>query len=529
MRKLVIGIRSKLTMTRPNQQWPPKYRPDLGAYSVAFSFAGEQAELVRAMAEKVEAALLPGEVFFDEYFEQKIVGAKLREELSDVYLKRSVLVVRCLSLDYRDKPWTQAESTVIALRKDCVSVLDIQVTDTAIDGLAGKISFCPKAHLDLDSTVQIILARLRDLTNVLSKNIEETRQRISAYRVLDLCQKIGLAKIEPARLRIAVHATKMVWPAPHEIEFDTIRWWLNIARSYESNTQLIKLLQGLWTELAPFEAEINNWFLTYCGEPFPVPQVQALQHTPVIQITRELCKGRKDSPKSRIFFDLCHGDARSQISQIEADEAELTLQFAAHFDNAQSHIDGGEMRVELVLELDQLHGAMQRQQVRYGNTFDALHLTHPTVIRHLNRKDFRACCAQVWHAQLEQNLSHCCCSPPFARRWEQMLDPKSPLVFFSIESALEVQPNFFNALVMARAPIAIWFSGTEGSAWPPLNDAEIKQILCSRSNLPRALLNLRNALKPTFPDIDITVLFEDAAVPVRRKSEFTQLELENPS
>jgi hypothetical protein len=51
-------------MTRPNQQWPPKYRPDLGAYSVAFSFAGEQAELVRAMADKVEAALLPGEVFF---------------------------------------------------------------------------------------------------------------------------------------------------------------------------------------------------------------------------------------------------------------------------------------------------------------------------------------------------------------------------------------------------------------------------------------------------------------------------------
>lgn len=513
-------------MTRPNQTWPPAYRPDLGAYSVAFSFAGEQCELVRQIAEKVEAALLPGEVFFDEYFEEKLLGTESRTFLTDIYLFRCTLVVRCLSQDYKVKIWPQFESTVIDLREP-ESIVDLQMTEGDVNGWVGQRAFCVRADLDPQKAVDLILTRLRGRLNSGRRNRSEVRLRVNVFECRELVKTLETVELVPGQLRIAVFTASMKWPAPDEEAYDDLVWWLNIARVYETNVHLIDMLRGLWSKLAPFEGKIKQWFQTYCGELFAAPQ--AVQSTPVIQITRELWKGRKDSPKSRVFFDVCQGSARTQISVIEADDSELASQFAARFDDAQSRIDSTELRVELVLELDQLHGAMQRQEVRYGDEADVLHLIHPTVIRHLNRKDFHACCEQNWHAQAAQNIGFGCFSMPPPHRWEQTLEPKNAVIFFSIEAALQARPKFFKELVMARAPIAIWFSGAPISGWTPPTDAAITQMLTARARLPKALRNLRNELKQSFPDVDITLLYEDPTVPVRSKSEFTQEELSSPT
>jgi hypothetical protein len=50
-------------------------RPVPEKFLVAFSFAGEQRDLVRRIAEAVEQRLGRGTVFFDEWYEHYLAGA----------------------------------------------------------------------------------------------------------------------------------------------------------------------------------------------------------------------------------------------------------------------------------------------------------------------------------------------------------------------------------------------------------------------------------------------------------------------
>jgi hypothetical protein len=51
-----------------NSHQVPDYRPDPEKPLVAFSFAGEQRDLVRSIAEALEQRLGRGAVFFDEWY-----------------------------------------------------------------------------------------------------------------------------------------------------------------------------------------------------------------------------------------------------------------------------------------------------------------------------------------------------------------------------------------------------------------------------------------------------------------------------
>src|SRR3954468_22467834 len=78
-------------------------------FLVAFSFAGEQRELVEPVASAVEDLLGHGTVFYDDWFEHYIGGHDADIRLQDIYWKRSVLVVVCVSERYGGKPWTRIE------------------------------------------------------------------------------------------------------------------------------------------------------------------------------------------------------------------------------------------------------------------------------------------------------------------------------------------------------------------------------------------------------------------------------------
>ncbi len=85
-------------------------------FLVAFSFAGEQRDLVRSIALAVEAKLGRSKVFLDEWYEHYIAGADADKKLQKIYRERSVLVVVCISAVYGDKPWTLAEHDAIRER-----------------------------------------------------------------------------------------------------------------------------------------------------------------------------------------------------------------------------------------------------------------------------------------------------------------------------------------------------------------------------------------------------------------------------
>jgi len=139
-------------------------------FLVAFSFAGEQRELVRQIAEAAEGLLGRGTVFFDEWFEHYLAGADADLRLQEIYHDRAVLVVACISERYGDKPWAQAEwSAIRALQQqmrasddenDRLRILPIRVGDGDVEGVLIN-AICPDVRQRTPvEAAQLIVRRL---------------------------------------------------------------------------------------------------------------------------------------------------------------------------------------------------------------------------------------------------------------------------------------------------------------------------------------------------------------------------------
>jgi hypothetical protein len=94
----------------PTREIPEKFL-------VAFSFGGEQRELVRSIAEVVEERLGQGSVFYDDWFEYYIAGGDADLRLQEIYCQKAELVIVSVSASYGGKPWTQAEYRAIRSRQ----------------------------------------------------------------------------------------------------------------------------------------------------------------------------------------------------------------------------------------------------------------------------------------------------------------------------------------------------------------------------------------------------------------------------
>lgn len=111
---------------------------------MAFSLAGEQRQLVLAVAQEVEAILGQSTVFYDEWYTFWIAGQDADLLLQSVYGERAELVVVCVSGDYGDKPWTRAEHRVVraqlmqaaaATAESRHRVLPVRVGDGLVEGI----------------------------------------------------------------------------------------------------------------------------------------------------------------------------------------------------------------------------------------------------------------------------------------------------------------------------------------------------------------------------------------------------------
>jgi hypothetical protein len=114
-------------------------------FLVAFSFAVEQRDLVRSLAKAVEHVLGDNTVFLDEWFEFYIAGHDADKKLQDIYGKRTELVVECVSKEYGEKLWAQAEHETIRVlsmqartsksRNERLRVLPLRVGDGDVEGI----------------------------------------------------------------------------------------------------------------------------------------------------------------------------------------------------------------------------------------------------------------------------------------------------------------------------------------------------------------------------------------------------------
>lgn len=144
-------------------------------FLVAFSLAGEQRLLVRSIAERLEQALGPSTVFFDEWFEHYIAGNDADIKLQDIYSDRCVLAVVCVSDHYGGKPWTRAEHEAIRSRlakartsgnpNDELGILPIRVGDGDVKGIPFTAIVPDVRARRPDEVAQLIIDRLHLITS----------------------------------------------------------------------------------------------------------------------------------------------------------------------------------------------------------------------------------------------------------------------------------------------------------------------------------------------------------------------------
>lgn len=106
-------------------------------YDFAISFAGENRELARSIAEQL--ATLDAHVFFDEHFEANFLGGAWSAQFERIFSRDSRLVVCILDKNYREKIWPTFERECFLPRVQDSEVIPIFLDDTAFVGIPKDI------------------------------------------------------------------------------------------------------------------------------------------------------------------------------------------------------------------------------------------------------------------------------------------------------------------------------------------------------------------------------------------------------
>ena len=112
-------------------------------YDVALSFAGEQREYVRKVAQILND-IYGLKVFFDEFEQDKLWGKNLYDYLHEIYSQRAKYVIIFVSKEYKEKVWTNHERQAAqerALREKGEYILPVKFDDTKIPGLPDTVSY----------------------------------------------------------------------------------------------------------------------------------------------------------------------------------------------------------------------------------------------------------------------------------------------------------------------------------------------------------------------------------------------------
>lgn len=146
------------------------YRSVPDRFLVAFSFAGEQRDLVRTIAEATEQVLGKGTVFYDEWYEGLLAGTSADLKLQDFYGSRSDVVVMCASAEYDSKKWTIAEWDSIRARHmklraegngESDRLLPLRVADGDVEGLLENAIWVDARQRTPSYLADLIVQRVR--------------------------------------------------------------------------------------------------------------------------------------------------------------------------------------------------------------------------------------------------------------------------------------------------------------------------------------------------------------------------------
>ena len=134
-------------------------------YDVALSFAGEDREQVKALAD----LLVRGgySCFYDENELANLWGKNLYDYLSEVYKDRARYCVMFLSQHYGQKLWTNHERQIAqarAFQENREYILPVRIDDTEIPGIPPTIGYLDLRSMTIEEVYEALVMKLSGTT-----------------------------------------------------------------------------------------------------------------------------------------------------------------------------------------------------------------------------------------------------------------------------------------------------------------------------------------------------------------------------
>jgi RES domain-containing protein len=130
-------------------------------YDVALSFAGEDRQYVRQLADFLRTNGV--RVFYDEFEQAQLWGTDLADTLDRIYRTESDFVVMFISAAYATKVWTKHErrsALAAALSAKREYILPARFDNTELEGLAPTIAYLDLRKLDPGQLGDMVIRKL---------------------------------------------------------------------------------------------------------------------------------------------------------------------------------------------------------------------------------------------------------------------------------------------------------------------------------------------------------------------------------
>ncbi|MFC3448398.1 toll/interleukin-1 receptor domain-containing protein [Amycolatopsis speibonae] len=186
-------------------------------YDVCLSFAGQQRDYAREVAELLEAEGV--KVFFDEYKTVDMWGEDTYTHLDEVYNYQSRFCLLFASADFARKVWPNHErrsAQARAIRSAGAYILPIRFDDTKIPGLRETIGYLDARDASPATVVKMLIAKMKR-TPVL-KTVKGTilvlateNPDLDLDRILEIALTRGRVEVPPElRSRTASRSTAVI-------------------------------------------------------------------------------------------------------------------------------------------------------------------------------------------------------------------------------------------------------------------------------------------------------------------------------
>jgi hypothetical protein len=218
-------------------------------FLVAFSFAGEQRDLVYSVAKSVEDTLGEGTVFFDEWFEHYIAGHDADTKLQEIYAGRSELVVVCISERYGNKPWTQMEHEAVRALlmkvrasedvREQLRILPLRVGDGDVKGINFNTISPDIRKKGAGQTAELIENRLKLILPDLDKLTGKAKARVVPRRIF-LAECTG--DMDEKRIQMSAFLEDIGWSVLPDSEYPDDEYRVRLDEDLNKSNAFIQLL-----------------------------------------------------------------------------------------------------------------------------------------------------------------------------------------------------------------------------------------------------------------------------------------------